>query len=377
VDVLTSGGLLVAGLGLFLNAYATMRTMSSRKLLNYQELIKSHRDLWKLTLDSPKTYERLFQSNPDLEKEPISDAERRFVNLLLLHMTTAFAFSKRNDIVRIEQFRDDVDDVLAFPIPRLLWLQTRHYFNRDFVKFVDGSQRRLVPRSPPKRRTVYANRWTILVLSVHRKLIVDTLSCFGDRLIFLNDHDPIPTSRFIRDNKIDFVVCFGYGRILPREVTTSVPVINVHPSYLPLDRGPNPHLWTILNNSPRGATIHYIDEGIDTGDIIAQRLLPTPSESTTFAQSFDQLITDCAVLLADTWPSIRSGANTRRPQEGRVTKHSFADQTPLHSLWNEDDLSLPIDAFRCKALPLLETPARPVQAREPNDEKQDLEPGSE
>jgi len=354
-----AAGLFVAAAGLFFNAYATLRTVSSRRILNYLELTKSHRDLWKLTLDDPETYKRILQVNPDLATAPITYAERRFVNLLLLHTTTAFEFSKVSDIVRIEQLKQDVDEVLALPLPRAIWIESKYLFNKDFVSFVEKAPRQS-KAARPRPSLAFAKQLTILVLSGHKKQLVDPLSRFGDKLIFLGDNDPTPTSRFIRDNEVDVVVCFGYGRILSSALIELVPIINVHPSLLPLDRGPNPHLWSVINGSPRGATIHYIDRGIDTGDIIAQRQFSRPDQSTSFQLSFDQLIADCATLFAETWPSIRAGSNSRTPQQGPGTKHSFRDQEAIAAMWKEGDVSLSIRDFREKAIRLLSGPRVPA-----------------
>lgn len=88
----TVAGVAFACVGLLLNAYVTIKNMRSRKLSNYQEIIKSHREIWKLALDKPEKYGRVLLVNPNLSDTPITEAERRFVNLLLLHVTSAFYF---------------------------------------------------------------------------------------------------------------------------------------------------------------------------------------------------------------------------------------------------------------------------------------------
>lgn len=51
--------------------------------------------------------------------------------------------------------------------------------------------------------------------------------------------------------------------------------INIHPSLLPYYRGLSPEHWPIINGEKEsGVTVHYIDEGTDTGDIILQRRFP-------------------------------------------------------------------------------------------------------
>ena len=47
----------------------------------------------------------------------------------------------------------------------------------------------------------------------------------------------------------------------------------MHNSYLPYNRGKNPYFWTFIEEKPYGVTIHKVDEGIDTGEIISQKLI--------------------------------------------------------------------------------------------------------
>lgn len=47
-------------------------------------------------------------------------------------------------------------------------------------------------------------------------------------------------------------------------------VINIHPSYLPYGRGADPCIWSLDAGWPIGVTVHWIDEGIDTGNILFQ-----------------------------------------------------------------------------------------------------------
>ena len=70
---------------------------------------------------------------------------------------------------------------------------------------------------------------------------------------------------------IDFMVVVAFGQILPKSVL-DMPrygCINVHSSLLPAYRGAAPMQWTIINGETKtGVTTMYMDEGIDTGDIL-------------------------------------------------------------------------------------------------------------
>jgi len=71
----------------------------------------------------------------------------------------------------------------------------------------------------------------------------------------------------------DLLVCHAYMKILRRETYTAPNLggVNIHPSLLPRHRGPSPTYWVLRNKEPEtGLTCHFIDDGIDTGEIISQ-----------------------------------------------------------------------------------------------------------
>ena len=71
----------------------------------------------------------------------------------------------------------------------------------------------------------------------------------------------------------DWVISYGYRHILKKQHIKSAknPIINLHISFLPYNRGADPNYWSWVEDTPKGVTIHEIDEGIDTGDIIIQK----------------------------------------------------------------------------------------------------------
>ena len=78
----------------------------------------------------------------------------------------------------------------------------------------------------------------------------------------------------IRELGPDLIISAYYRKIFPKELLTvsKLGIINIHPSLLPFYRGPVPTAWAILNGEKSfGITIHKVDEGIDTGDIVVQK----------------------------------------------------------------------------------------------------------
>jgi methionyl-tRNA formyltransferase len=82
--------------------------------------------------------------------------------------------------------------------------------------------------------------------------------------------DPIDAAFFDR-RPVDFLASHGYRHIIKPSVLDRLPrrAVNLHISYLPWNRGADPNLWSFIENTPKGVSIHYLDAGVDTGDIIA------------------------------------------------------------------------------------------------------------
>lgn len=83
------------------------------------------------------------------------------------------------------------------------------------------------------------------------------------------------TSCILKDEKLiecDYIWSIHFPYIFKKNII-SIPrlgVLNIHPSHLPLNKGVDTNSWAILNNTLAGCTLHWIDEGVDTGDIIEQ-----------------------------------------------------------------------------------------------------------
>lgn len=123
-------------------------------------------------------------------------------------------------------------------------------------------------------------------------------------------------------------VLFGYR--LSRDVFTMFPrgCFNLHPALLPYNRGADPNVWAIVDGTPAGATLHWIDERIDTGDIVAQArldVLPTDTGETLYRRLEDHSLQ----VLAAGWPLVTSGRAPRTPQPAGGSAHRRADTHAL------------------------------------------------
>lgn len=121
----------------------------------------------------------------------------------------------------------------------------------------------------------------------------------------------------------DLFLVNSYSMILPSDWLTLPPLgtVNVHAALLPAYRGANTLNWVLVNGEREtGVTIHFIDEGIDTGDIIMQRRLAIDFEDTAWTLRHK---------LAQVWPpmldevlrSLESGACPRQAQDEVGARH--------------------------------------------------------
>ena len=80
--------------------------------------------------------------------------------------------------------------------------------------------------------------------------------------------------KLLENYEFDYIVLAGYMRILPAEFVRKYPkkIINIHPADTRLHQGLHGYEWAYKNGmKSTKITIHYVDEGMDTGEIIAQR----------------------------------------------------------------------------------------------------------
>lgn len=81
--------------------------------------------------------------------------------------------------------------------------------------------------------------------------------------------------------EFDLVISIHCKQIFPIELISYVKCINVHPGFNPINRGWYPQVFSIINKTPIGATIHEIDDKLDHGHIIARELVTKSSFDTS------------------------------------------------------------------------------------------------
>ena len=157
---------------------------------------------------------------------------------------------------------------------------------------------------------------------------------------------------WLDEHRIEFAISYRYRHIVPASVLAHLPnrIVNLHVSLLPWNRGADPNLWSFLESTPKGVTIHYMDDGLDTGDIICQEELAFPEADETLATTYARLSQAILRLFRLHGQGILTGACARRTQQGVGSAHRMRDKNPYLPLlthgWNT-----PVRFLEGKALP--------------------------
>jgi len=153
---------------------------------------------------------------------------------------------------------------------------------------------------------------------------------------------------FLKNLGADLFVVVGF-KILPKRIIELPPEgsINLHASLLPAYRGAAPIQWAILNGEKKtGVTVFFLNEKVDTGDIIMQEPVDI-KESDTAGDLHDRLAETGSRVLVKSIDLIKSGDFTPKPQKGAVTKAPKITQDLLKIRWDvsAEDVRNKVRAF--------------------------------
>ena len=141
--------------------------------------------------------------------------------------------------------------------------------------------------------------------------------------------------KILKDINPDVICVVAYGKIIPKEIL-EIPkygCVNVHPSLLPKYRGSAPIQWAILNGDKEtGVTTMYLDEGMDSGDIILQTETKINKDETS-GELWDRLSKIGAELLVETLERIENKTAPRTKQNDDFTLAPMLEKSQAKIDW--------------------------------------------
>lgn len=143
---------------------------------------------------------------------------------------------------------------------------------------------------------------------------------------------------FVKNGNFEFIISYGYRYIISQEIILFMKekIINLHISLLPYNRGADPNFWSYLENTPKGVTIHLIDKGIDTGDIIVQKEIDIDEDKHSLKTSYNLLNIEIQNLFFTYWKKIKHNKIIPKKQLVKGSYHSSKDKNEYTYLLNEN-----------------------------------------
>lgn len=143
------------------------------------------------------------------------------------------------------------------------------------------------------------------------------------------------------------ITSYNYRYIIPQSIINLVTdnIINLHISYLPWNKGADPNIWSFIDDTPKGVTIHKLTAELDDGAIIYQRELYFDEEIETLATSYVRLNDEIVKLFKENWENLYCERYSLTPQKGVGSIHKACD---LAKFLNGDDIDyhLPIRTWK-------------------------------
>ncbi len=145
--------------------------------------------------------------------------------------------------------------------------------------------------------------------------------------------------RVVERLRPDFGLAIGWYHLIPAKLRALFPkgVAGLHASLLPRYRGGAPLVWAIINGETEsGVTLFYLSDGVDDGDIVAQKRFPIGADD-TIREVYEKATRASMEVVTESVPLIASGQAPRRVQdERRATR--FPQRSPDDGLidWSWD-----------------------------------------
>ena len=122
---------------LFITAMSFRSEAKTRRIANLLSITANHREVWKVFVNN-KALTRVLAASADTFKQPITEAEKAFVTLVITHISSVYYAMNDQLVINLDGLRRDIVQFLSLPIPREVWEKIRVLQNDDFVTFVES-----------------------------------------------------------------------------------------------------------------------------------------------------------------------------------------------------------------------------------------------
>jgi methionyl-tRNA formyltransferase len=174
---------------------------------------------------------------------------------------------------------------------------------------------------------------------MHKKVIDSYLPLYEPDPKKLNSPEFVEV---IRKAEPDYIISGYYARIFKDQILKIPPkgCINIHPTGLPRFRGLSPYFTHMLfGDTSNFITMHWLDPGIDTGDIIAQASVEILPDDTGFTCGH-RLTEAAAAMFRENWPLVKAGKAPRKDQDESIASVFNFDWSMAEIDWSKTNTEI-------------------------------------
>jgi methionyl-tRNA formyltransferase len=148
-----------------------------------------------------------------------------------------------------------------------------------------------------------------------------------ERVIFKSADSVSSSNEPLGNCNADFLILYGYRHIIRKPLLEKFGnhIVNLHISLLPWNKGADPNFWSWFDGTPKGVSVHVVDEKIDTGPVLVSEPVRFRRDE-TLATSYVKLREAVVALFCREWSQIRNGKIDLHRQEGRGSYHRSRDK---------------------------------------------------
>lgn len=130
-----------------------------------------------------------------------------------------------------------------------------------------------------------------------------------------------------------YFIGIHFPKIIPQEVLQipKIGFLNLHPAYLPYNKGWHTPSWAILQGTPFGATLHFMTEELDSGEIIHQKILSIEPDDTAHSL-YQKVLTLEEQVFFEALPGLIALNPPRLKQDSKGTEHKKNDLKKIQKI---------------------------------------------
>jgi methionyl-tRNA formyltransferase len=151
------------------------------------------------------------------------------------------------------------------------------------------------------------------------------------------NYQKIPSLKIFK--KSNLILSFGFRKIIRKNLIKKIkkPIYNIHLSYLPFNRGAHPNFWSFMENTVSGVSIHIIDKGIDTRNIVLRKKIIfniNLNKFSTFRKTYNYLFLEAEKLFKNNFNKIYSKKYKKILNNKKKSFHYISDLPKWMKNWN-------------------------------------------